>query len=302
MRNNLKKYCVIGYPIKHSLSPKIFNQWFKRMKIPARYFAEEVRPENLAKFIRVFREKYAGANVTIPHKEKTIKFLDKLSPEAKAIGAVNVIVNRRGKLIGYNTDCFGAMEALRQKISCRLSVISCQTGKFLRGKNVTVLGAGGAARAIVYGLKKAGAKVTVLSRTVSRAKKMAQGFGLASAGQQGFGLLEDFDPTNCDILINATSVGMWTEKVKSQKLKAKSAIKNSKVTLLPNFSAFFNSHPSPLTPHPLIVMDIIYRPRMTRFLRDAKTAGLQIITGDNMFLNQAAKTFEIWTGCKFPPE
>lgn len=273
MRSNLKKYCVIGYPIKHSLSSKIFNRAFRRMKISAQYSAVEVAPQDLAKFMQGFRGKYVGANVTIPHKEKILRFLDKLSPEAKKIGAVNVIVNKGGKLIGHNTDVFGAMIALKNLT------------KKLRGKNAIVLGAGGAARAIVYGLKKAGAKVTVLNRTISRAKKLAQDFKLSGAGNRGYGSPKDLDPAQCDILINATSVGMWPQKAQ---------------TPLPNFSTFFNSHPSPLIPHPLIVMDIIYRPRMTQFLRDAKHAGCRIITGDKMFLAQAAKSFELWTGKKMP--
>ena len=210
----MKKYCVIGCPIKHSLSPKIFNRAFRRMKISAQYKAIEVEPRNLAKFMRDFRENYAGANVTIPHKEKIIKFLDKLSPSAKAIGAVNVIVNRRGKLVGHNTDIFGAMTALKQEIRCqKLEVRNCKN--FLRGKCAIVLGAGGAARSIVYGLKKAGARVTVLNRTLSHAKKLARDFKLSGVGHRGFGILKDFNPAQSNILINATSVGMWHKKSKA---------------------------------------------------------------------------------------
>lgn len=252
----MKKYCVIGYPIKHSLSPKIFNSAFKKLKIPAQYSAVEVAPRNLARFMQGFCGKYAGANVTIPHKEKILRFLDKLSPSAKAIGAVNVIVNRHGKLIGYNTDVLGAMMALKSSV------------KNLRNKNTVVLGAGGAARAIVYGLKKAGAKVTILNRTLSHAKKLAQDFKCR------FGAIEKNNFEQCDILINATSVGMWPHK---------------KETPLPQLKNL----PRELKKKP-IVMDIVYRPRMTKFLRDAKKAGCRIITGDKMFLAQAEKSFEIF--------
>lgn len=252
----MKKYCVIGYPIKHSLSPKIFNRAFKKLKIPARYEACEVRLENLAKFMRGFREKYSGANVTIPHKEKIIKFLDKLSPEAKKIGAVNVIVNKGGKLIGHNTDCFGAMKALKSAV------------KNLRGKNATVLGAGGAARAIIYGLKKAGARIAILNRTLSRAKKLARDFKCK------FGGIEDFNPLECDILINATSVGMWPN------------IKETPFVQLKNLLRYLKTKP--------IVMDIIYRPLLTKFLRDAKQVGCRIIIGDKMFLSQAKRTLNLF--------
>ncbi|MBI2638242.1 shikimate dehydrogenase [Candidatus Peregrinibacteria bacterium] len=241
-----KVYCVIGYPIKHSLSPKLHNAAFRKLKIPARYEAVEVKPRDLAKFMRDYRARYAGGNVTIPHKQTIMKYLDRVSPEAKKIGAVNTIVNREGKLIGYNTDVFGAMFSL-QKIG-RVA---------LRNKKVMVLGAGGAARAVVHGLKKAGASVTILNRTLAHAKKLASDFRCAYAALKDF---QKCTSRGLDILINTTSVGMW-----------------------PN-------------------MDIIYRPRITQLLRDAKAAGCKIITGDHMFLAQAAKSFELWTGArpKFP--
>ncbi|MBI4994302.1 shikimate dehydrogenase [Candidatus Peregrinibacteria bacterium] len=265
----MRKYCVIGYPIKHSLSPKIFNRAFRQLKIPAQYEAVEVRPEKLAAFMRGFRKKYSGANVTIPHKEKILRFLDKLSPEAKKIGAVNVIVNQRGKLVGYNTDVFGAMVALGKEVRGQRSDVRCHR---LAGSNVVILGAGGAARAIVYGLKKAGAKITVLNRTVSHAEKLARDFKCK------FGALENFDPANCDILINATSVGMCSKETPLPQLKK--ILRGSKKKS--------------------IVMDIIYRPRMTKFLRDALGAGCRIITGEVMFFSQAAESFKLWAGKKFP--
>ena len=259
----MRKYCVIGYPIGHSLSPKIHNREFRALKLDARYEAIEVKPERLAQFMKNFRENFSGASVTIPHKEKIIKFLDKLSPEARAIGAVNAIVNLGGKLIGYNTDVFGAMSAIRKFFS-----------KKLRGKRAVVLGAGGAARAIAYGLKKAGAKVKILNRTLLRAKRLAADFGC------GCGRLSDFNPSGCDLIVNATSVGMWRSKAKY--------FEESPLPQLKNLLRGLRKKPA--------VMDIIYRPRMTKLLKDAKKAGCKIITGDYMFLSQAAKSFELWTG------
>lgn len=256
---SMKRYCVMGYPIKHSLSPKLHNAAFRRLKIAARYVAVKVKPRDLTKFMREYRECYAGGNVTIPHKQTVMKFLDFVSPEAKKIGAVNTIVNREGKLIGYNTDVFGAMFAL-QKIG-RVS---------LRGKKVMVLGAGGAARAVVHGLKKAGARVTILNRTLVHAKKLAANFRCR------YGKVEHFGATPCDILINTTSVGMWP---------------HSNETPLPNLKILLTTHYKLQT---FLVMDIIYRPRMTKLLRDAKRAGCKVITGDYMFLAQAKKSFELW--------
>ncbi len=254
-KSAMKKYCVIGYPVKYSLSPRLFNTAFKKAKLSAKYEFAEVAPGDFGKFMRSFGANFAGANVTIPYKQDVIKYLDKISEEARKIGAVNVIVNKKGKLIGYNTDVFGAMAALKTGI------------KSLRGKRAIVLGAGGAARAVVYGLKKAGAYVTILNRTLARAKKLARDFKCE------FGGLEDFAP--CDILINTTSVGMWP---------------NIKVTPFPDLKKQIASAQK----RP-VVMDIIYRPHITKFLRDAKSAGCRIITGDKMFYAQAAKTFKIWT-------
>lgn len=259
---NSRRYCVIGYPVKHSFSPKLHNGWFKKNKIKARYVKEEVKPEDLGKFMCGFREKFAGANVTIPHKEKIMKFLDEVTPEAREIGAVNVIVNRGGKLVGHNTDVVGAMAALKSAV------------KIIKGKRAVVLGAGGAARAVVYGLKKAGAQVVILNRTIENAERLAAEFDCK------FGALEDFDAANCDILINTTSVGMWDENSGDYKIQ----------TPLP-------CHPelvSGSSPQKPVVMDVIYRPKMTRLLKDAKACGCKVVTGEKMFLAQAAESFKLW--------
>lgn len=252
----MRRYCVIGFPVKHSLSPKLHNGWFKKLKIKARYVKEEVKPEDLGKFMRSFRDKYSGANVTIPHKEKIIKFLDKVMPEAREIGAVNVILNENGKLTGFNTDFIGAMAALKTAV------------RTIKGKRANVLGAGGAARAVIYGLKKDGADVVILNRTIENAKKLAAEFKCK------FGALKDLDAANCDILINTTSVGMWPDVLKTPLPDLK---ENLRAT---------NKKP--------VIMDIIYRPRITRMLKDAKSCGCKIITGDKMFLSQAQASRKIW--------
>lgn len=317
----MDRYCVIGFPVSHSLSPRLHNRAFRKFGIPAMYESREVSPKNLASFMKTFRTRYAGANVTIPHKEKVMKFLDSVSSEARAIGAVNTIVNRGGKLAGYNTDVYGAMLALRtgkwlfenkkldlkkqngawllsEKVANQKFHLGSRNRKWLSGSRAIVLGAGGAARAIVYGLKKAGAKVVILNRTLSHAKKLAKEFGCE------FGRLEDFKKfasRGIDIVINATSVGM-IRKAKSQKSntlqqikKIKGAGKKSKVSAISpsDFHRVLDS-----AQKKPIILDIVYRPLMTKFLRDAKAAGCRIITGDKMFLAQAEKSFELWTGTR----
>lgn len=264
-----KKYCVIGYPIRHSLSPRIHNREFKKRGVKGRYRAVEVKPENLAVFMKNFGERFEGGNVTIPHKEKIMRFLEWVSPEARAIGAVNTIVKRVGRggkaqLCGYNTDVVGCREALREN-----------GVKVLKNKCVLVVGAGGAARAVVYGLTKAGAQVTVANRTLAHAKKLARAFGAYATS------LSAFNPSDFDLIINTTSVGMWP---------------HTKESPLPNLVAHLAAHANKLP----LVMDIIYRPRLTKFLKDAKKGGCRIITGETMFLAQARASFQLFLSSTSP--
>lgn len=252
----MRRYCVIGFPVKHSLSPKVHNTAFKKSKVNARYESCEIAPADLADFMYDFREVYSGANITIPHKEAIIPYLNELDKNARKIGAVNVILNENGKLTGFNTDFIGTMEALKTAV------------KTIKGKRATVLGAGGAARAVIYGLKQTGADVVILNRTIENAKKLAAEFKCK------FGTLEDFNAANCDILINTTSVGMWPDVLKTPLPDLK---ENLRAT---------NKKP--------VVMDIIYRPKITRLLKDAKACGCKIITGDKMFLSQAEASRKIW--------
>ncbi|MBP9718044.1 shikimate dehydrogenase [Candidatus Gracilibacteria bacterium] len=255
-----KLYCVIGQPIAHSASPRLHNGWFRKLAIKARYEAVEVAPEDLRVFMKTFREKYAGGNVTIPHKEKVMKYLDVISDEAKKIGAVNTIVNKKGKLFGHNTDMYGALSSLKNG-----------GVRSLKNKRVLVVGAGGAARAIVYGLSTAQAHVVIANRTLSKAKKLAREFDVQAIN------LAEWQYEKVDIIINATSVGL----------------KDKNTTPLSNLkSVLKNTQKKP------IVMDIVYNPKMTKLLKDARSAGCAIITGDHMFIGQAKKAFELWTGKK----
>lgn len=239
----------------HSRSPEIHNAWFRSRGVAAKYIKAAVSPENLGTFMCRFSGKFSGANITIPHKESIIPYLDGLSPEARAIGAVNTIVVKKGKLFGHNTDVSGALEALRRGGM-----------KSLHGRRIAVIGAGGAARAIVYGLARKGARITIFNRTLTRARRLAREFHVTSAP------LRALSKAKFDVLINASALGM------NGKGKAPAV-------------HFLPSH---------IVMDIVYTPRLTPLLKGAIKAGCKIITGEKMLIEQARKSFALWTGRPAP--
>ncbi|MFA5763620.1 MAG: shikimate dehydrogenase [archaeon] len=183
-----KLFAVIGNPVGHSKSPLIHNLALTEKKINGVYLAFKI--ENIKNAIVSMKELgVVGYSVTIPHKLEVIKYLDKIDDKAKRIGAVNTIHNLGGKLIGYNTDCFGAINALKQKTT-------------LKGKRVYLLGVGGASRAIITGLVDEGAIVKIFNRSEKELKKFAKEF------DSEYGLIDTVDK-NFDILINATPVGMY---------------------------------------------------------------------------------------------
>ncbi len=250
-------YGVIGQPVAHSLSPMMFNAAFAASGYNAHFSAFAV--DDLGAAIAGIRALgIAGASVTLPHKTEVIKYLDWVDEEALEIAAVNTIVNRQGRLCGYNTDVAGAMNALLSK-----------TG--LSGRRVLILGAGGAARALVYGAVKAGAQVAVANRTPERGQALASEFGARFLTRSEWA---DFSP---EILVNTTSVGMTPE-----------------IDSMPLPETF-------LTPV-MVVMDIVYNPLQTRLLKVAEKCGAQTIAGLEMFVGQGVLQFELWTGKKAPLE
>lgn len=251
-------YGVIGHPVVQSLSPVVHNAAFKALEIDASYKTFDVEPEDLGNFMEKARSDISGLSVTIPHKVEIIKYLDKIDERAKKIGAVNTIKNKNGILKGSNKDIDGAMQALEEVTE-------------ISNKNILVLGAGGAARAIVYGLTTKNAKVTILNRTLEKAQQLAKEFNC------NFDSLENLKKHTPEILINTTSVGMSP---------------NTEGSPVPK--DFFKPQ--------MIVFDIIYKPLITKFLKQAKKAGCQIITGEKMLLYQAIKQFETWTNQKAPVE
>lgn len=199
-----------------------------------------------------------GMNVTMPHKQAVIAYLDALDDTARAIGAVNTIVNRDGYLTGYNTDCVGVVRALEDVTP-------------LAGRRVALLGAGGAARAIAWGMRRAGARIAVFNRTASHAQTLADDFGLEFG--RPLGALE---PHPFDVVVNATAAGFRAPDV-------------SPLT------------PGQLAPH-LVVMDAAFIPVRTKLIREAEAHGCRVINGTRMLLYQFCGQVELYTGKPAPVE
>ncbi len=268
--NAQTQFCgVIGNPVEHSLSPAIHNAAFQKLGINCVYLAWRV--EAIGDAMRGLRAlgNFRGASVTIPHKVSAIQFLDRVEPMARKIGAINTIVAEKGQLTGYNTDATGALRALREG------------AVDLQGRHVIILGSGGAARAIAFALAaESGAdKLTVFG--IDDHERAA----LASAVRSTSALAVDDLHLDDDalrktlpyaqVLIHCTPIGM------SPKPDA---------TCVP--ASFLHAG--------LAVMDIVYNPRETRLLKNAKEAGCKTIPGLEMFLNQAAAQFELWTNQPAP--
>ena len=256
MSRQLPKRClVIGDRVEHSLSPIIHNTGYRVLGIEKDYDygAKRVTREELSTFIRDVRESNVrGLSVTMPHKEAVSKLLDTVDDVAAAIGAVNTIVALDGRLLGANTDWIGAVGPL------------LALGP-LTGMRVAVIGAGGAARAFVYGLTREGANVTVYNRTAEKAKIIAQRFG-CDAGD-----IEDSDAiTQADVICNTTAAGM-----------------NEDDDLPVSKNA--------LQPHQ-VVFDAVYTPYQTKLLNTAQSKGAKIIHGTEMLLHQGMAQFALFTG------
>jgi shikimate dehydrogenase len=249
-------YGIIGNPVRHSLSPVIHNGAFRRLGWNAVYLAFEVRDlEEALRGIRGLGVK--GVSVTIPFKTGVVPLLDKSEGLAGKIGAVNTIVNRGGKLTGYNTDGDGALKALEEKMN-------------LRGRRIVLLGAGGAARAIGFGLKERDCELTVVNRSKKKGEGLSRELGcdylsLSSLFRMRAGELE------ADAVINATSLGMSPREEETP-------------------------IPKGLLKEGMVVMDIVYRPLQTKLLREAKQRGCITVNGLEMLVRQAAAQLEIWTG------
>ncbi len=248
-------YGVVGDPIGHSLSPVIMNAAFRRENVNAVYLA--LHAKTLKDLLTCVREiPIYGLSVTMPYKESMLAHLDNTDSHTTKIGACNTVVRAQdGKLYGFNTDTAGIIRPLERRLST------------IEGARILVLGAGGAARAAVFGLKERGAEVYILNRSLAHAKK------LAHQARARIMKRADLKKAAFDVIINATPVGMG------------------------------NSRETPLQDKEInarYVFDMVYDPPETRLMKLAKERGAQIIPGIEMFVHQAARQFEIWTGKPAP--
>jgi 3-dehydroquinate dehydratase / shikimate dehydrogenase len=256
---------IIGNPVSHSVSPVMHNAAFAALNLDLVYLPLPV--DDINQFFRRFvhvdsREmnwQLRGFSVTIPHKVAVLPLMDELDATAVKIGAVNTVVLDVDRLKGFNTDAFGAVEPLKKV---------CQ----LAGKNCAVVGSGGAARAVVYGLLENGAKVSVFARDLQKAQKLADDFNIEHLP------IENLAHHHADILINTTPVGMLGHSESHSPLAQSS---------LSNFP---------------FVYDLVYNPLETRLLKQAKEAGCTTISGLDMLIEQARMQFELWTGQRPPVE
>ncbi len=247
-------YGVAGDPVSHSLSPVIMNTALRRENVNGVYLA--LHAKTLKDLLTCVREiPIHGLSITMPYKEAILKHLDNTDSHTTKIGACNTVVRAQdGKLYGFNTDTAGVVRPLEQRLP-------------LEKAKVLVLGAGGAARAAVFGLKERGAEVWILNRTVGPAKKLARQARARSIKRA------DLKKLTFDVIINATPVGMG------------------------------NTRESPLNENEInarYVFDMVYDPAETRLMKMAKEKGAQVIPGIEMFVHQAARQFEIWTGKPAP--
>ncbi|MBI5400345.1 shikimate dehydrogenase [Candidatus Saganbacteria bacterium] len=262
---------LIGYPLGHSVSPVMHNAAFKNLHLDFDYTPFEVPPSELEEALNGLRALHvAGFNVTIPHKETVLPLLNEITPLAKIIGAVNCVVNQNGCLVGYNTDGAGFTDSLKA------------AAKFdPAGKNVVVLGAGGASRAITVMLAESKVKSIVISDVVSDkacalADYVGSYFGLPvkTAAPNGTELQAAIG--QAALLVNTTPIGMYPK---------------SAVSPLDEKIKF---------PSSLLVYDLVYNPRQTKLLKTAAAAGCQTCSGLDMLVRQGALAFSLWTGHEAP--
>jgi shikimate dehydrogenase len=260
---------LIGYPLGHSLSPRIHKAALDVCGLRGNYSLFPIEPDDpngLQEVLdRVRMGEIAGLNITIPHKQNVIPYLDELTPTAQTIGAVNTVYLRDNRLIGENTDAPGFLSDLH-------GFLTTETRR--RGENsALVLGAGGSARAVVYALVTDGWQVTVAARRLEQSEQLAARFDGVNVQELN---IRTFQHSNLQLIVNTTPIGMtphidqspWSENIP-----------------FPTRAAIY---------------DLVYNPRETKLVRDACAQGLSATSGLGMLVEQAALSFELWTGCRPP--
>jgi shikimate dehydrogenase len=264
-----KRVVLIGHPVAHSLSAAMQQAAFDDQGIDATYELWDRAPIGLVEAIGEVRgDEFLGANVTIPHKERVVPLVDRLTEEAQTTGAVNTITREGRRLTGHNTDVPGFKVALDRLV-----------GRQKMPRQAVVLGAGGGGRAVVYGLIREGfQRVVVFNRHLHRAEGLVKHFGRSAAHMELRAMpwhesIIEAEIAKSKLLVNATSIGLTTD---------------------------VSPIPGEILPPELLVLDLIYS--RTRLLRDAEAAGCVVADGEQMLLHQGAAAFTLWTGRPAPVE
>jgi shikimate dehydrogenase len=262
---------VCGWPVEHSLSPAMHNAAFRALGLDWRYLAFPVPPERLGEAVAGLRALgLKGANFTVPHKEALLRWVDELTPAARAIGAANTLsVAADGRLSAHNTDAAGFLRALGE------------AGFDPAGCRAVVLGAGGAARAVVYALAGAGAQLTLLNRTPERAVQLAREFAGVNARATLVGAALEEEALRqaarvANLVVNTTTLGMWPRV---------------ETTPWPDALPF---------PRQALLYDLVYTPRPTQLMTQARAGGATAVDGLGMLVHQGAEAFTLWTGTEAP--
>ena len=261
---------IIGYPLGHSISPAFQQAALDELEIDARYVTWPTPPEELAARVDSLRARdVLGANVTVPHKQAVMPMLDEVLPVAESIGAVNTIINRDGLLIGANTDASGFTRSLEQE--ARFSVAR---------KRALIVGAGGAARAVAFGLAWEGvSELVIVNRTAERAAELARDVSETTATETRGGGFEDVsNAASFDLIVNCTSMGMAGGPDPEGVPPIESLLKRG-----------------------VLVCDLVYNPQVTPLLRLARERSARVLGGIGMLVYQGAAAFEFWTE-REPPE
>ena len=268
---------VIGYPLKHSVSPDFQQAALDYYKLDIHYEAWEVKAADLPSAINRLRQpQNLGANITVPYKETTLPLIDEVDDFAGRVGAVNTVVSRHGKLLGFNTDAHGFIKALRDDANFEPE-----------NKRVVILGAGGAARAVGFALLEEKVSYLIISnRTLTKAKSLAGSLAkhaannkisaeIAAVPWQSSKLTASVE--SCQLIVNCTSLGMWSSSYEEE-----------------------SPLESNLIPKDALVYDLVYNPSETHLLRMARKAGASTIGGLPMLVYQGAASFKMWTGREAP--
>lgn len=263
---------LLGYPLGQSLSPLMQNAAFKECNLNKIYIPVEVLPENLETVVKgISKMNFEGFNITKPYKMDIMRFLNEIDDYAKCIGAVNTVAIKNGKLKGYNTDGIGFLRNFEKN-----------TNSKMEGKNVLILGSGGASRAIsmTLALNKA-KKIYICNRTYEKAVSLSNDINnQVESCSKAIHMEYDFMKEaieHSDVLINATSIGMYPDSDSS-----------------PIDKRLLNKN--------LIVCDAVYNPRKTKLIKDAEDSGCKVVLGLGMLVYQGTEAFKIWTGVKAPEE